>query len=200
MAFFAFAKKALKELNERYPQWYFIDIVKHFPNTIEICITERIALFTFEVSNTTYYVDYLGYLVSEEDAIDNTNLIDITSVFAGASLSNATVGEPLVFRLPENNQKLTFVLETVASIWRVKYDFSDIGELVTGFSFAKNTLDNSKWDMTIYTNQIGAKIIVEDASYDLESRLIKAISVYNAKDNKLGAEITVTPNGDVTSK
>ena len=189
-------QEVLDQLNLAYPTWHFIDVVKQFPNKIDVCVTKRLPLFVFSLSNKTYYLDSKGYVVDEESAQDHT-LISLDNVFGG-SVTKAQVGLYIDFSLTADDAKLTYVLQTVSTVWRLYYDVSEISQLVKGFQF---TTENGQYKMTIITNA-QAKLVVISPDEDLEERILKVVSVYNNPEKDFqnsSTIITVDQHGNVKS-
>lgn len=190
-------EEVLSELNKYYPQWHFIDIVKSFPNKIDVCITARLPLFTFSLSNKTYFLDSKGYVVSEESATGHT-LISLDGVFS-TSVTSAVEGALIDFSTSTDDAKLSYVLQSVSTIWRLYYDVDEISQLVVGFQFAME--NNQISQMTIVTNA-GARLVVISPEKDLAERILKVVSVYTNPDKDFqnsSTIITVDQYGNVKS-
>lgn len=187
----------LKQLNadSTFSQWHALDVVKSFPNVVEVHLVRRIAVCHMMVNGQTVYIDTFGYVMSEQA---QTTTIDITDAFSGNF--NGLVpqaGQRLQFSSASDNTRLQCILETVSAVWQLKYAYSDVPQLISAFSF-----DSTADSMTI-TTQHGAKIVVAQPTYHLSVRLIKAFSVYQNGGLDMQSPdtvIQVTVKGDIVTE
>ncbi|MEG1706999.1 MAG: hypothetical protein RR291_05845, partial [Clostridia bacterium] len=178
----------------KFPDYCILSVIKKFPNTISIYATKRVAVFSFEVNSAKTYLDVYGYVMS--NGADNT--IDITNCVTNEH-EPFVVGKKAVFTSSDVNDRLQYLCIAVQTAWRVNYSFSDVTQLYNGgFVF---TVSDKTTTMTISTSS-GTKLIVPSVSINLEDRLIKVISIYNATAEDLRGEghtITVDEKGRVVS-
>ncbi len=182
----------LADVNERFPEWHAVAAVKSFPNRIDVHFVRRTAVFSLNTGAETLYLDSFGYVMA---TAPDTAVIDVTDAFSG-NFANL-VKEPgtrLTFAGGADNRKLDCIVNSVSAVWRLKYSFNDIPQLIGGFSFG----DGLEY-MSI-TTQAGAVIKVAKPETNLEGRLIKAFSVYQNGGvdlQKPGVEINVSEKGDI---
>lgn len=178
--------------NPKYSDWYVVGIVRSFPNKVMIHLAERVPVFYLSKGGVNYLVDVLGYVVeSTEDS--NSTYIDV-SQFA-LKIDNATVGARLTFSDEKAKTQLDTVAEMTKIIWRFNYNYSEITKFVKSFTF--------KDDTTLVIKTVsGAVIEIVESGKDLETKLTKAVGVYNNTKIDMTAQnvtITVDASGRVTT-
>ncbi len=192
--------KLTDELNANYPQWAVVQIVKQFPDTVEVHFYRRKTFAKLQISDaTTVYVDNAGY-VTDEPA-DKSLIIDITSAFQNKDIEGQTAvaGKPLRFVSEENNTRLHNTLQALVAVWRCWVEPEQISEVLGERDVFRFDEDG---DLVI-TPKLKGKIVVESPSSgdpDLVDRLIKALGVYYNGQINLHSDdytITVTKNGSV---
>lgn len=190
--------KVTEELNDKYPDWHVIGIVKNFPNNLEVHFVKRVAVMKVDVSGQgVYYLDNYGYVV---DAPQNgEEPIDISSALeTPVAATVCENGKKLQFASEINNTRLDIILETVMALWQCKCDIENIPNLLG----EENVFAFDKSGTLTVTMSTGAKIHFMEPSTILTRKFIDAFSVYCNNydiDAQLpNVEITVWPNGKVT--
>ena len=195
--FFLDKQTVIDQLNQAFPQWHAIGIVINFPNIVEVHFVQRVAVVKLNVSGADVYLDSMGYVV--DAPTDGSVPMDITSAIAAPSSARVNEkGKKFQFQDEVNNYRLGCVLETIMALWQCNTEIEDIPAVLGKsdvFTF------DAEGSMTI-TTRAGAKIYVMSPDVDLTEKMIKAFSVYcdDSYDlQKNGAEITVWPDGKVTT-
>lgn len=179
-------------VNNNYPQYHALDVVKEFPNSITVHVVRREEVYVIASGSTNIYIDSFGYVL--QDRINDTRpLFDISDVFI-SNIVSSTAGNKLTFATQSDNDRLSMIIEAVNTIWMLQYNYEDIPALIDSIVFS---VDNSTMTLTTPTN---TKIVVEQPNTDMPARLIKAISVYGEnKINLVGKTITVPLKGNITT-
>lgn len=187
-----------KKLNEKFPDWHVVQIVKKFPNTVDVHIVKRVAVVKLDVDGGVY-LDSFGYVV--DAPTDGSQPLDITSAIKdlpGTTAVNAK-GQKFQFVSEKGNKRLDLVLQSIMALWQCKIEIEDIPTVLNKNDVFTFTSDG---DMEILT-KTNVKIIVESPNPETLSKgLIDAFSVYyNDKQNlqQQGFVITVKADGSVTT-
>lgn len=202
-------QEVIDQLNEKYPDWHAIGIVKNFPNILEVHFVKRVAVVSLKVDGASVYLDSFGYVV-ETPSADETPQLDITSAFEGTisknSFSQNSVGKMLVFNSDTNNQRLSCVLESIMALWQCECEIENI-PAVLGITSQNSdgttpkvfTFDDS--GAMIITTGVGAKIYIMDPTNTLTDKLINAFSAYCSDGNmQSGVVFEVYPDGRINKK
>lgn len=190
-------EKVIAELNEAYPEWHVIGIVKNFPNILEVHFVKRVAVVKLDVGGQSVYLDNFGYVVdapqSSEEPIDISSAIETPG-----TVTVCEKGQKLKFASDTNNSRLNVILETVMALWQCKCDIENIPNLLG----KENVFDFGEDGTLTVTMSSGAKISFMEPTNILNQKFIDAFSVYcNDKYDLMreGVEITVWPDGKVTT-
>lgn len=186
----------LNQFNQLYPEFHALGVVRSFPSRITLHIVRRVAALSIRDGSETIYLDAFGYVMSDQPEYET---VDITSAFV-STIGEATSKEPgkkLQFSSASDNLRLDIVLETVSAIWQLKYDYSDVGQVIQRITF------NEYMTRMEIETEAGAFIWVEKPEQNLTSRLINAFSVYfnDSKDlQKPGVVINVSSQGNISTQ
>ncbi|MCM1289208.1 MAG: FtsQ-type POTRA domain-containing protein [Corallococcus sp.] len=190
--------KLAEELNKKYPEWHVVQVVKHFPNTVEVHMVKRVAVVKLDIDGGVY-LDSFGYVVDAPS--DGSKPLDVTSAIRDLPGTTAVNAKGQKFRFVSDacNKRLDLILRSIMALWQCKIEIKDIPTILNEsdvFTFAQNG------NMEILT-KTNVKIVVESPSSEtLSDGLIKAFSVYyNDKQNlqQQGVDIIVKADGRVTT-
>lgn len=186
----------LAKLNEKYPEWHAIGVVKNFPNILEVHFVKRVAVVKVDIGGSTVYLDSFGYVV---DAPQTDEPLDITSAMESPCTTTVNEkGKQIQFVSATNNSRLQIVLDTIMALWQCKCDIENIPNILGKENVFTFDADGT---MTV-TTRVGAKIHFIDPETLLTQKFIDAFSVYCSEKYDLqreNVEITVYPDGKVTA-
>ncbi len=190
-------EEVINQLNEAFPEWHAIGVVKTFPNILEVHFVKRVAVVRVQIGGVDVFLDSFGFVV--DAPTDDGVRLNVTSALEDPILANVNEkGQKLQFASEINNLRLQYVLESMMALWQCKAEIENIptilGKQNNVFTF------DEKGTMTITTG-VGAKIRIMDPSTTLTDKLIKAFSVYCDESydlQKAGVIINVYPDGKVT--
>ncbi len=189
----------LAKLNKKFPNWHAYEVVKNFPNRVEVHFVENVPVVKMNLGSVVY-LNSFGYVVPAPE--NGVEPIDITSAILVPSTSKVSeMGKKYEFVTPERNEQLSAVIKSVLALYQCQIDIEDIPEVlgkVDVFTF------ESDGDLVIRT-KAGAQIVVKSPkpNDNLTERLIDAFSVYCNPTQDLqkeGVVITVTADGKILSK
>lgn len=191
--------KIIDQLNEAFPEWHAIGVVKNFPNILEVHFVKRIAVVSVKINGADVFLDSFGYVV--DAPTDGETRLNVTSAMESPiSVSQNVNGQKLLFTSEINNIRLNCILESIMALWQCECEIEDIpailGKKENVFTF------DSGGVMTITTG-VGAKIRIMEPTNTLTDKLIDAFSVYcsPASDlQKAGTVLEVYPDGKVIRK
>ncbi len=190
-------EKVVDQLNEAYPEWHAIGIVKSFPNILEVHFVRRVAVVRVKIGGADVFLDSFGFVVDAPN--DGGVRLNITTAFEEPVLATTNVkGQKLEFSSEKNNLRLKYVLESMMALWQCK---ADIQNIPTILGKTDNVFTFDEKDTMTITTGVGAKIRIMDPSTTLTDKLINAFSVYcdSSYDlQKTGVIIKVYPDGKVT--
>lgn len=191
--------KVIKELEKLYPDWHVVGIVKNPPNCLEVHFLKRVAVAKLDVGGKDVYLDSFGYQIATPTESNAIVPIDISSAFVTPAVAlNVAQGEKFSFENPDNNARLSCILETLMALWQCRVEIADFPTILgetNVFSFDNNGT------MTI-TTRVGAKIHFMNPQEVIRDKFIKAFSVYCSEQydlQKKGVEVTVWPDGKITT-
>lgn len=187
--------KLKQQLNAAFTDWHTVEIVKVFPNTLEIHLAERRVMAKIDIGGSAVYVDSFGYVMETDNV---PALLDITSAFAVREAVSTANGHKLQFTDEQSNARLVQVFNAISAMWRAKIEYEQIPSF-----FGEKGVFEFDGDGSFVINTLqGAKIVVKSPQTNLEEGLIKAFSVYTDPKQNLqqpGVVITVTEDGRISS-
>lgn len=190
--FFMSKDKLLEELNAQFPAWHAFEVVKNFPDIIDVHFVKREVAAKIDIGGNMAYIDTYGYVMDGSVDIG----LDISSAFERRDATVNSVGRKLQFVEAQNNERLGVVIEAIMAGWRCNVELGDMAEILGSenvFTFDEN-------NNLIIHMRAGAQIKVVEPTTELTDRLIAAYSVYyNDKLNlqQSGVVITVEKNGNI---
>lgn len=191
-------EEVINQLNEAFPEWHAIGIVKSFPNILEVHFVKRVAVVKVKIGGVDVFLDSFGFVV--DAPTDEGVRLNVTSALEEPILTTINEkGQKLQFASDTNNLRLQYVLESMMALWQCKADIENIPTIL-GKQDNVFTFDEKSTTMTITTG-VGAKIRIMDPSTTLTDKLINAFSVYCDESydlQKAGVIINVYPDGKVT--
>ncbi len=193
--FFMSKEKLMTDLNKRFTDWHAFEIVKNFPNIVDVHFVKRTVAAKIDIGGNIVYLDTYGYVMNVPA---ETDYVDISSGFEHRDSSVCKPGEKLKLLDETGNARLAVILEAINAGFTCYINYDDV-TVVLGSNdvFEFDTNNNLVINMPS-----GAKIKVEEPSFDLTSRLQHAYSVYYNESKNLqqaGVVITVKSNGTITT-
>lgn len=196
-AMFLSKTKLMNQINETYTKWHAFEVVKNFPNIVEIHLVKRIAIVKVNVGGKDVFIDNFGYVAEEPE---NGRIVDATSAFNGTDVNVAEAGKKFEFATAANNGRLDCVIEALMATWQCNVDTENLATLlgdVNVFSFDDD-------GAMLIKPVSGGTIRVLSPQTNLTARLIKAYGVYytdyaNLQDDSWVITVRDDDEGTITT-
>ncbi len=171
--FFLSTKSLIKSIHEQYPTLRVVGTQRVFPSTVEIFVTERIAVAYVYLSGYYYLVDsnlfvlersiapYVGYiLLNLNDCLKDTQ----------------NIGKPLVFNEKAEAELNLAISDTLDALWAHYYDYVEMPNLISTISLGVY----EDCDSIVIQTKTGARIWIVNPKTQLLDKVNGALSVYTS--------------------
>ncbi|MDD3831931.1 MAG: hypothetical protein PHW00_06415 [Clostridia bacterium] len=165
--FFLSEQDMIDSINAQFGQDYVIQIVRIFPNSVQVHMAKRNPVFYIMKDSISYLIDVFGYVVSDS-ATSSLGYVDITNL--AEYVATIQEGAQVTWASDTWTSNFALIRATVNQLWQHNFNYNQVYLLVDEFSFDADT-------MTILTDN-GASIVIKGVNNNLAQKIDSSIGVY----------------------